>query len=114
VSVPHDATGGFFAMLRLDQTQFYIGEPSITIPTKAIAGASMTASRFSVRAWQDGDRVSAVLYAVVADPRMPNGELETPIATRTLRAGERVQVPEMEKWGAAPVTLTVGQRFPNR
>ena len=110
VSFNEDATGGQFAMLGLEQTEFYIGEPSVIVPAKAMPGATLKASQFAVRAWREADKIQAVVYAVVPDPIVPNGALETPIATYTLPVGQRVRVTQTEQWGASPIVLSTLQR----
>lgn len=110
VSLTENATGGTFVMLGLNQTEFYIGEPSVSVPAKAMTGATLTASRFAIRAWREAEKISVVVYAVLTDPRVPNGALETPIATYSLASGERVRVTQTEQWGASPFSLWTLQR----
>lgn len=110
VFLPGDATGGTFAMLGLEQTEFYIGEPSVVVPAKAMPGATLKASHFAIRAWWEAEKIKTVVYAVVADPRAPNDALETPIATYALAIGQRVRVTQTEQWGASPIVLGTLQR----
>src|SRR5688572_8894761 len=97
-------------MLGLEQTEFYIGEPAVIVPARAMTGATPKASHFAVRAWREAERIKAVVYAVVTDRGAPNGALETPIATYTLPVGQRVRVTQTELWGASPIVLSTLQR----
>jgi hypothetical protein len=106
--------GGLNVMLVPGQTGFYLGEPSVSVPAEADGAAALTASRFGIRTWLEGDTAKVVVYAVVADPRDPARELETPIALHRLAVGERVRVTETERWGAVPVVLRLVQRVSRR
>jgi len=96
-----------FGFLAVTQSGFYIGGPSISVPAKAAPGAALKASRFAVRTWHEGDAARVVVYAVVTDATMPQGELETAIATYSLALGARMTVTQTEPFGAVPVTLRV-------
>jgi hypothetical protein len=99
-------TGGVNSAVQVNQTGFYLGAPVASVPAEALPGASLSAARFTLRAWQDGDRTRAVLYAVVeTGPEIR--EVETPIATYEFRSNSpaRVYGFDTQQWSAAPVVL---------
>jgi hypothetical protein len=105
ILLSQDREGGMNVVLAVRQTAFYIGQPSTSVPAEPRAGAALTASRFSIRTWMDGDRATVVVYAVINE-RASGRELETPIAVYRLPdGGHPVRVTETEQWGAAPITL---------
>jgi hypothetical protein len=90
----------------------YSGAPWASIvaqPQKA--GIPATARAFALRAWQENGRSRVVVYAVtVAQQNGKSVESETQIATHLLDRNESVQIAEVSKYGAAPVTITVIER----
>ena len=94
-------------ILRITQDAFYLGEPAISVPAEALPGATLRVSRFSVRGWQEGDHLRAVVYAVVPEPQASGKTIETAIATYTLTFGGSgaVRVTETAEWGAGPMVL---------
>jgi Flp pilus assembly protein CpaB len=85
----------------------YQGGPWAAIPATPLReGTAATASDFRVRAWREGDRTRAVVFAVLRDDHAPNGEREIQIATYLFAPGDSVDVVQTEKYGAARVTLS--------
>ena len=99
--------GNLNFVMKITQDAFYLGEPAMSIPAEALPGATLRASRFSVRGWQEGDHSRVVIYAVVADPQAASKTLETAIATYTLKFESygTVRMTETAEWGAAPMVL---------
>jgi hypothetical protein len=103
-----DSPNASDAGVAVQQTAFYMDGPSAGVPARpAVPGAAVSVSSFSLRAWKEGDKARLVVYAVMNDPRAPNGRTETPIATFALGAGESADVREAERWGAARLTVSV-------
>jgi hypothetical protein len=100
------------ANVRLQQTGFYLAEPSARVPAEPLTvTAQLTASHFSVRAWTEADKIHVVVYAVIPDPRSPVESLETPIDAFTLdRVGAR-RVVDTAPWGARPVIVRAVRRL---
>lgn len=87
------------------QTEFYLGQPALNVPAYALQGETLRAVRFTLRCWKEGDATRVVVYAVLNDARTPTRELETAIATHTLKQGASVRVTETAAWGAEPMTI---------
>lgn len=86
----------------------YIEGGAIGAGADPVANAKPPAAgRFQVTAWREGDKVRMVVYAVVSDPRVPNGETQTPIKTVALSVGQWVEVSETQAWGAEGFRLHV-------
>jgi hypothetical protein len=98
-----EAPGG--AGVRVDRAEIYLGAPSAGVP-----GARGAVSFFTIRAWKEGDKARATVYAELRDDRAPGGFTQTPIATFAIAAGESVVVREAEKWGSTPVTVSAALR----
>ena len=112
VMLSQDGPGGVNVNVRLQQTSFYLAEPSGSVPAQPLtATAQPTASRFSVRAWTEADKIRVVAFAVIPDPRDAARSLETPIDTVTLdRLGAGYLV-DTAKWGARPVIVRAVRRL---
>ena len=86
---------------------FYIGDPVISVPAKAlVAGLPTRADRFSARVWHDGSRTYFVVYALLLVPRAPNGVTETPIYMSFINVGQQIEIQATERWGAEHVVVT--------
>ena len=112
IMLSQDQPGGLNVILGLKQTMFYLGDPSVSVPAIGRAGVTPTASRFTVRAWQEGDTARVVIYASVLSAT--GSDLEVVIGTYSLRTGGTVRVTETEKFGASPVVLRMVRRLPRR
>ena len=94
-------------ILQVEGTNFYLGEPAVSVRAEALPNSTPRASRFTVRAWHEGDHARVVVSAVVPDPQVPTRELETAIATYPVywNGGAPVGVSEMAEWGAGRMQL---------
>ena len=105
VLLSQDGPGGINVLLGARQEGFYLGDPAVSVTAQAINGKTLMASRFAIRAWQEGDGTKVVVYAVVPSEKAPIRELEVPIAMHVLRQSAHIRVTETGTWGAAPVVL---------
>ena len=112
VMLSQDGPGGVNVMVRLQQTSFYLAEPSGSAPAEPLTATTQpTASRFSVRAWTEADKIRVVAFAVIPDPRDPARSLETPIDTFTLDRVGAGHLVDTAQWGARPVMVWAVRRL---
>lgn len=87
-----------------------MAEPYVAGPFAGTAAREGRGERavltFGIRSWKEGQLARVVVYAVLADPRVPEGHSETPIATFTLARGRHVWVNEVTKWGEPPLVVS--------
>jgi hypothetical protein len=109
VVVSYDYSGAPTAFLEITESGFYLGEPSVGVRAEPAIGSasSPSASRFTVRAWREGDQTRIVVYAVVRSETAR--DVETPIATYDWPSVHprvtALVVGETSQWGAAPIVL---------
>ena len=104
-------SGGVNVHVRLQHTNFYLDEPSASVPAEPLSAAStLLASRFAVRAWTEAETIRVVVYAVIPDPRNTARSLETPISTFPLARVGATQVVDAAQWGARPVIVRAVRR----
>ena len=101
-------SGGMNAILEITKSEFYLGEPSVSVSAQARPGSGLAASRFTVRAWLEGDQTRMVIYAVVRNETGAR-DVETPIAIYgwpSVHPGvDALVVTETSQWGAEPIVL---------
>lgn len=108
ITVAPSGISGGNAGIPVRNGEMYVGGPSAAIGTPG--HEQVPAVKFSIRAWKEGQKARVVVYAVLDDKRAPGGNTETPIATFTLAARESIQVPEAEKWGGKPLSVSAALR----
>ena len=111
ILLSQDRPGGMNVVLGLKQSDFYLGQPSASVPAEPVVGATLMASRFSIRAWTEGGAAKVVVYAVLTDATPSTREIETPIGVYILTSGRTARVTETANWGAAPIVLRLVQRL---
>jgi len=110
VLVSYDYSGAPAAVLEVTKSAFYLGEPSVGVRAEPAIGSasSPSASRFTVRAWREGDQTRIVVYAVVRNETAAR-DIETPIAIYDWPSVHprvtALVVGETSQWGAAPIVL---------
>lgn len=102
---PADRTRPGGGGVGVQQAEMYIGGSWAELPAEASAIGAQIKTRFRLRAWKEGDKSRAVVYAVLKDTRAPQGETETPIRTVALSFGHFVTVTETRLWAAEPIVL---------
>jgi hypothetical protein len=106
-SITIAAQAGGRAAVVLERNEFYINGPMAGVGQRPLPCETEPPSlMFVIRAWKEGQKARVVVYASLRDKRAPDGVTETPIATFLLARGEKRDVPEAEKWGGPPVTVS--------
>ena len=110
VLVSQEYNDGKAAILEITKSAFYLGEPSVGVRAERAIGSTSSpgASRFTVRAWREGDQIQIVVYAVVKNETTAR-DVETPIAIyewpSVFPRVTALVVAETSQWGAAPIVL---------
>lgn len=106
ITITPSQTPGGYATVGAWGTEPYTEGPFAGIAAQpATTGANVNGLKFGIRAWRESDKTRVVVYAVLDDQRSPNGRTETPIRTFTMSPGQTLEIPEVAKWGAAPVSV---------
>jgi hypothetical protein len=105
VTIATGLTGQVAASIPVRMTEPYVVGPFAGTSARE-AVSERPALTFGIRSWKEGQSARVVVYAVLDDPRVPQGHSETPIATFTLRRGRHVWVNEVTKWGEPPMVVS--------
>lgn len=105
VAIASSMTSPISASIPVRMTEPYVVGPFAGTAAREGRGEHPVLT-FGIRAWKEGQLARVVVYAVLDDPRVPNGYSETPVATFTLARGRYVWVNELTKWGEPPVVVS--------
>lgn len=105
VTIGTSLTSPISASIPVRMTEPYVAGPFVGTAAREVRGARPVLT-FGIRSWKEGQLARVVVYAVLDDPRVPEGYSETPIATFTLARGRHVWVNEVTKWGEPPIVVS--------
>lgn len=105
VTIATSLTSPVAASIPVRMTEPYVAGPFVGTAAREVRGDRQVLT-FGIRSWKEGQLARVVVYAVLDDPRVPEGHSETPIATFTLARGRHVWVNEVTKWGEPPIVVS--------